>query len=340
VPVPGGDRLSAVYTEWAGFADVTYHFLPQFDVEAGARWSTNKQHANTHNRSGLLTTGGGPDTDSPFASNGDDFTYSVAPRWHVNKDTLIYGRVATGYRPGGPNDVPANAPAAVPRAYGSDETFNYELGLRTSLLDHKLSLDVAAFHIDWSNIQLYELLIINNTPFGINGNGGDARSQGVEWTIGLFPVKGLSLNWTGAYTDAVMTKISAPGGIAGIMANTGDRLPFVPAWQTALDGQYQWPVFGDYRAFVGGTLAYTGERYSSFAAFGSPNVTHARLPSYDTLALRAGLENDRWRLELYGKNLGDTRGITDYSSQGAPNFAGSINIIQPRTIGAVLAAKF
>lgn len=337
LPVPGGDLLSAVYTEWAGFADATYHFIPQFDVEAGARWSTNSQSALTTNYPGLLTTGGGPTTQSPFASNGSDFTYSVAPRWHVDKDTLIYGRVSTGYRPGGPNDVPVGSPAGVPRAYGADSTFNYELGLRSNLFDHRLSVDVAAFHIDWSNIQLFEELIINNTPYGINGNGGNARSQGVEWTIGLFPIRGLTLNWTGAYTDAAITSINKAATIGAV---PGDRLPFVPAWQSALDGQYDWNLSATYRGFVGATYSFTGARYSNYYTDGSPGDGYVKLPSYDTFALRAGVENDHWRFEVYGKNLSDARGITAYSSTGAPNLQGSMSIIQPMTFGVVLSAKY
>jgi outer membrane receptor protein involved in Fe transport len=348
-PVPGGDLLSAVYTEWAGFADATYHFIPQFDVEAGLRWSTNSQSSTTTDYPGLLTGAGGPGT--PYPSSGSDFTYSIAPRWHVNADTLIYARVATGYRPGGPNDIPAGATGA-PRTYASDSTFNYEVGLRASLLQHKLSVDVAAFHIDWSNIQILEELVVNGTPTGVNNNAGDATSQGLEWTIGLFPVKGLTLNWTGAYTDAKLTSLSKD---ATIVAAPGDRLPYVPAWQTSLDGEYRWAVSANYRAFVGATYSFIGQRYSDYNTYQytpklyppygdlSPGDGYVKLPSYDTFALRAGFENDRWRFEVYGKNLTDSRGITSYASSGSIYNAqpgGTINIIQPLTFGVVLSAKY
>lgn len=353
LPPPGGDLLKAVYTEWAGFADATYHVLPQFDVETGLRWSSNSQSAQTTDYSGLLTTGGGPTTvAAPYASRGTDFTYSVAPRWHVNKETLIYARVATGYRPGGPNDIPAGATGA-PLAYRSDSTFNYEVGLRSSLLNGRLSVDVAAFHIDWSNIQILEELVVKGTPTGVNNNAGNATSQGIEWTIGLFPVKGLTLTWTGAYTDAKLTSLSPSATIA---AQTGDRLPYVPTWQTALDGEYRWALTANYKAFVGGTFSYTGARYSDYNSYKylpslyppygdlSPGDGYVKLPSYNTIALRAGIENEHWRFELYGKNLSDARGITSYSStngtlnSGAPG--GTINIIQPQTIGAVLSFKY
>jgi iron complex outermembrane receptor protein len=64
------------------------------------------------------------------------------------------------------------------------------------------------------------------------------------------------------------------------------------------------------------------------------------LPSYNTYAARLGLDNTRYRVTLYGKNLSDSRGITSYVSQGAPGLNGDIAVIQPRTIGVTLSAKF
>jgi iron complex outermembrane receptor protein len=353
LPPPGGDLLKSVYTEWAGFADATYHFLPQFDVEAGLRWSTNSQSAQTTDYSGLLTTGGGPTTTAaPYSSSGSDFTYSVAPRWHINRDTMVYARVATGYRPGGPNDIPAGATGA-PRAYSSDSTFNYEVGVRANLLNRMLSVDVAAFHIDWNNIQILEELVVSGTPTGVNNNAGNATSQGVEWTVGLFPVKGLTLTWTGAYTDAHLTSLSPS---ATVVAQPGDALPYVPAWQTSLDGEYKWALSENFKAFVGATYSFIGSRNSDYATYEylpslyppygylSPGDGYVKLPSYDTFALRAGVEHGQWRFEIYGKNLSDARGITSYASSGATLSSGAaggtINIIQPMTIGALLSVKY
>jgi len=62
---------------------------------------------------------------------------------------------------------------------------NVELGIRSTQLDGLLSIDVAAFHVDWKDIQLFE--VVDNT--GINGNGGKARSQGLEWTVAYVPAQ-------------------------------------------------------------------------------------------------------------------------------------------------------
>lgn len=348
VPLPqalGGPSLEnasldSLYREWAGFAQFTYHFSPQWDLALGGRYSENKQSANEVVSGVLPTLGGTPQQLTAGNSSDDSFTYSIAPRWHVSSDTMVYGRIATGYRPGGPNDLPFNAPASVQRSYEPDKTTNYELGVRTDLLDKSLSIDVAAFLVDWTRIQLFEFVQVAGTPgFGINANGGTARSKGLEWTLGLTPVTGLTFTFTGAYVDAYLTSAATAAG-----GNDGDPLPFVPKWSTSLDGAYTWRAFSDYNAFAGATWSYLGSRFNDFAATataaGFAPDPRPELPSYNTVNLRAGLENDRWTFELYGKNLGDTRGIAYYGNSGTPNYGGSVNYVMPRTIGATATVRF
>ena len=97
--------------------------------------------------------------------------------------------------------------------------------------------------------------------------------------------------------------------------------------------------------FAGATWSYIGSRFNDFAA--TPGATGAfepeprpELSSYNTVNLRAGLENGRWAFELYCKNVGDTRGITYYVNSGAPNFGGVIGYVQPRTLGGTVTARF
>jgi iron complex outermembrane receptor protein len=319
--------IASTYKEWAGFGNLTYHFNSQFDIQAGGRYSSNEQTAS-ENVTGLLVPT--PQVFN-FPSKGHVFTYSVAPRWHIDANTMVYARAATGYRPGGPNALPPLAPPDVPREYGADKTTNIELGIRSTQLDGLLSIDVAAFHVDWKNIQLIEAI----GGFNFNGNGGTARSQGLEWTFAYIPVHGLTFTWTGAYTDAKLTS-DAPG-VNGV---SGDPLPYAPKWGTSLDGEYGWAAFSNYKGFIGATWSYVGARSTDFGSSVDLIPTQVALSSYNTFAARIGLENDRYRVTFYGKNLGDSRGITSYQSSGAPDSGGEITVIQPRTIGVTLTAKF
>ena len=327
-------NLDALYREWSGFGQITYHFNPAFDLSLGGRWSENKQSAY-ESIGGLLVS---PPAITTGASTGTDFTYSVAPRWHINQNTMAYARVASGYRPGGPNALPPLT-TGVPTSYQADSTVNYEIGLKTVQLDNRLSIDVDAFLIKWKKIQLFEFV----ENFGINANGGTATSKGLEYSFALTPFEGLNLTLTGAYVDAYLTADApATGGLSG------DELPYAPKWSNSLDAQYTWHAFGDYSAFAGATWSYIGSRFADFAATttaGANGVAfvpnpRADLGGYDTLNLRLGLQNDRWRFELYAKNLADSRGLTFYTNTGTPNNGGAIVVQQPRTIGATLDLRF
>ena len=333
--------LAAVYREWAAFGQIIYHFSPAFDVALGGRWSENKQSENDFTGGFLLTLQGLPSGTTTQASTGSDFLYSVAPRWHLSPNTMSYARVATGYRPGGPNQgLPSGTPGGVERHFKSDSTINYEVGIKSSLLDNRLSVDLAAFLIDWKDIQLEQA--VGN--FGFTANGGSATSRGLEWSLGLTPLNGLNLTLTGAYVDAYLTA-DAPktGGV------NGDELPYAPKWSGSLDAAYTWKAFAGYNAFAGATWSYIGSRAPDFGATATPTLANpylvepdprADLGSYNTINLRAGLDNGRWSFELYCKNLTDSRGVAYYVSSSAPNFEGEITLQQPRTVGAAIDLRF
>ena len=218
-------------------------------------------------------------------------------------------------------------------------------GVRTDLLDRSLSLDVAAFLVDWKKIQLLqELILPGQPPFGVNTNGGTARSKGLEATMGWTPVTGLTFTLVGAYVDAYLTSPATDTG-----GNEGDHLPYVPKWSSSLDGAYTWRAFQQFDAFAGATWIYTGSRFNDFSTTPiMPTPTtfelvpnpRPELPSYNAVNLRAGLDNGRWAFELYCKNVGDTRGVTYYTSTNTPNYGGALNYIQPRTLGALVTARF
>jgi outer membrane receptor protein involved in Fe transport len=174
---------------------------------------------------------------------------------------MLYGRVASGYRPGGPNVViPGETPAA---AFKPDTLTNYEIGFKSDILGRKLTLDVAAFRMDWNKIQV-------RVPVGIFsgiGNGGKARSQGVEASLELRPVAGLTLGVNGTYTDAKLTQDAAT--INGV---DGARLPYIPKWSGSLSGNYAFAVANNAVGSVGAGLRYQGSRYSLVSS--DPEALH------------------------------------------------------------------
>jgi len=335
IPEEADLALVSTYEELALFGNATWHVTDRFDLSFGARWSDNDQDAE-QNALIILPILPGGQLELNFddlQSSESPVTWSFSPRFEFTDTTSAYLRVATGFRPGGPNVLPPGAPA--PATYDSDELTNYELGLRTGNASGGFSLDVAAFFLDWEDIQLIQ--VVNG--FGVNANGGTAESKGLEFSA-TTRTGGLSLTFSGASTAAEITEDTDPA-VGGL---DGDRLPFVPEWTVALGGDYEWSAFGDATAYVGGQVAYTGNRLADFGNRVDPlDPTSARREAddYTTLDLRTGVLWDNWSLELYGKNVTDEEGFTDIIAPASfPNGAAAVSLIRPRTIGLALGVRF
>jgi iron complex outermembrane receptor protein len=329
IPTLADIALDSTYEEFAGFANATWHATPRLDLALGGRLSHNKQAASQRSDGPLV---GGPVRFDDVSSSESPFTFSFAPRFELGKSSSVYGRIATGFRPGGPNVLPPAAPPEVPRTYDSDRLTSYELGLKAGGGPaDKFAFDLSGYYLDWESVQL--LAVVNN--FGINGNGGTAVSKGFELAASVFPRGGLALSLNAAYTNARLTEDTDP--VVG--GKDGDPLPYVPEWSLGLNADYEWTVRGHWRAYVGGSLGYTGDRTVQFdnrAADGSIR----RADGYATLDLRTGVYVGRWSVELYGKNLTNERGVTSIGEAGPlPNGALALGLIRPRAIGISLATR-
>ena len=328
LPVLAVLDLTTTYEELAFYANASWYVTPSIELSFGARSSDNEQTARQ--------TSSGPlagDSDFTVESSESPFTWSFSPRWKFAENSSAYVRVATGFRPGGPNVVPPAAPPDTPRTYDSDNLTSYEVGLKTTTANGLMSLDVAAYFLDWEDVQLF--VISNN--FGVNANGGTAESKGLEFTAGFYPRDGLTLSVNGAYTDAYLTEDTDPILVGGV---DGDPLPYVPEWSWGVSADYEWPMRGDWTAYVGGNLAYTGDRPAGFSnRDANGNIRDAE--AYTTLGLRGGILAGRWSFELYGKNLTDETGITSIDSgDEAVTGRAELGVIRPRTFGVSVGVRF
>jgi len=329
IPLLADVLLQSTYEEFALFGNATWHITPRFDLGFGARQSWNDQVASQV-LDGLLI-GGRIEYDDATSSE-NPFTYSVSPRYELSDTSSIYARVATGFRPGGPNVLPPGVPPGIPGSYDSDSLTSYEVGWKSTGSSGKYALDLAAYYLDWQDIQLF----VQVNGIGINGNGGTAVSKGAELAFSVIPTNGLTLTLNGAYIDAYLTQDTDPlvGGL------DGDPLPYIPEWSGGFTADYEWTVGRDSLLFVGGSIAYVGDRAFDFGSR-DDNGEPRRIDSYTSLDLRAGLYSGRWSLELYGRNLTNEMGIVSVTLDGAlPNGAYGLSIIRPRTVGLAVGVRF
>jgi outer membrane receptor protein involved in Fe transport len=304
----GDATLHSTYEEIAGFVSGTIHFGDSFDLTLGGRYSTNDQDAHQVSGGALA----GLPQDLTAHSSEDVFTYSVAPKWKLDEHKSLYIRVATGFRPGGPNVVPPPplAPSTVPRVYDSDSLTSYEAGLKVESADRAYSLDLALFHIDWKDIQLFAQV----NGFGVNVNGGDAASYGFEFTGSAYLADGFNVSLNGALTDTHL--IDDTPALSG--GKAGDPLPFTPEWSASLNANYEWSVGAQAMAYIGGSLRHLSDQTGSYnQAFRTAHGRQRTVESYDVVDLQTGVDFGRWTLELYGKNLTDEDGKTSTGAVGS-----------------------
>lgn len=329
VPILIEARLPSKYEEIAVFANATWHITPRFDMSFGARQSDNDQSASQTLDIGLL---GISQFFDDANSSESPFTWSISPRFELSDNVSVFARVATGYRPGGPNVVPTGSPPGTPTFYDSDELTSYEVGLKADSPDGMFSIDMSAYFLDWEDVQL--LAVINGV--GVNANGGTAESKGFEFAATARPTDGLTLSFNWSHTDAYLTQDTDPviGGL------NGDPLSFVPKWSFGFGADYLWALAGDSTAYVGGNIGYVGDRPSDLGdreADGSLREAEA----YSTVDVRGGVDLGKWYFEVFAKNLTDERGVNNFSGEGnLPNGAVGLGLIRPRTYGLSVGVRY
>jgi len=331
--------LPNAYAEGAIFGDLTYHVTDKFDVQVGGRYAKNWQKF----RSDTITPNAAADVFGPTAigdtekSNDHAFTWLVTPRYRFSEDLMAYARIATGYRPGGPNTAFADVPAT----FGPDKVINYELGAKGRLLDGKLTFDAALFWINWKDIQLQAS---NSLAISFETNGGTARSRGAELGLQFAPGDGWTFGANLAATDAALTENvpPPPPGGAGLIGPSGMELPYTPKFAANLSVEKRIVLPKDMELTLGGDFSHVGSRNSALRSTAAPSSRQGTLmiPAYNQVDLNAALDYKDITFSVYVRNATDTRGLQRVDDRQGVVSALNGYFITPRTFGASVAYKW
>jgi iron complex outermembrane receptor protein len=353
--IPGGDQglysagnTRATFESLSFFGDVTLKFFDErLQLSAGARWFDQEFWQQG------ISTGAGANSVGVAAigpartGSESDVIPRLAVKYSFAEGDILYASAAQGFRGGGPGAAPANLQTAACLAalataglspggiFKSDSVESYEVGTKTSWANRRLSLDVAAFFVDWTDLQTN--LIMNNFNNGcsstVTTNAGKATSKGAEVAMAAYPTDGLSINAAVTYTKAELGE--PPVGIA--VGAKGDRLQNAPEWQATLSGQQEFPILdGAYGGFIRTDLSYYGDQISNQANQSNPFFY---VPDRFVVNVRFGFRPNTegsWEAELFVNNLFDEK-IT-YGAQsffGEP-FTNQATVGRPQNYGLVL----
>ncbi len=309
------------YDENAFFGTVTYRFTERFDVQIGGRKAKIDQTYTDEFIDPVFGTFVTPET-----TNDDSVTtYLFSPRYQFD-NAMVYARFASGYRAGGFN---IGFDPSVNLLYAPDETENFEIGVKGTVLDERLSYDLSLYQIDWSDVQL--TLQPDGGGFGYYQNAGTAESKGFEAAIQFAATQRLRLEGWITVSSVELTEDFPAGPVQGV---SGDRLPYSTETSAYVAADYAFNV-GGYEAKAGVNVSYVGDRIGDFVL-----GTEAReeFDSYTQVNLTGSVYLDQWELGLYVNNATD-----EYAFIGGGTgsiIPSALQIIQPRTIGLSISREF
>lgn len=357
------------FEERALFGEIGYDITDAWSVTVGARWFEYEVEATSGFDLPLLYTAlgeRGPTEIVPALEtvqvDDSDSIYKFNTAYRFTDTMLGYVTVSEGYRPGGSNVIPS-CPDPLPPEQNvcalpnelliqPDKTRNHEVGLKTTWLDGRLTINGALYQIDWDDIQIAGTTVNGNLPITVNG--GSADSRGVELSMGAKVTEALRVDLGLTYNKAELTE-DAAGIVGGADAFDGDRLPGSPERQANLAVNYHHLMASGLSWAIDYGLHAQGDVYSRVGLRNQGEV----LPGYSTHHLAWTLFGDRWDVRVYARNLFDkyaetgvrstpafVRGIDgDPDGDGVADYTFALRsyykaVLEPRRVGVDFTFRF
>ena len=353
--VPGliSQTLVTMRTEtFALFGDASYNVTPQVSISVGGRYTWDTRKADILSHSSINGTFFPPSSDFDGKKTFKQFTPRASISFEPDDNNHIYATYSKGFKGGSfdPRGKSTQAPdlnndgTIEQSEYIDFLTFDpeivdsYEIGYKGSLLDNRVYLALAAFRMDYSNVQIPGIRACDVggvTSFcGITTNAGKARIQGFEMESNIQLARDLMAggdklifsNSLG-YVDAKFKKyITNIGGVATDVSHLR-KVQNTPKWTASGTVRYETPAGGG-RISIDTTVAYRSKVYQ----YEVPNplidqkgyaLWHANI-NYTSA-------DDRWKIGLHAKNILDKEYRTSgYSFLQADPLTGAL-LVDPDT---------
>ncbi len=307
------------------YAFVAYAPTPQLEITAEGRYTYEDQ-----NIIDFLVRQAAPNTGLQTLTppNLQRNTSFVTPRgsvtWKPTDNNMVYASVARGVKSGGLN---GNVPFVPQQTYGNESNWTYEIGTKNSFFDNQLTINLAAYHTDWSNLQTNAVrLLANGAPPAsfiaivpsLIGNIGGVKVNGVEvegnWKVsrGVRFDFGASYNRSRYTADTVSQRFGASGNCDGIVCTTvqgpltkvlpigGNQIERIPEFDARAGLTFDGKFGNDNSWFARGDVTYQTKSYVDEANL-------AYVPDRLLLNAAAGVTVGRFSFNAYVKNLADKK---------------------------------
>ena len=281
--------------------------------------------------------------------------YRTYVRYKFTPDTLVYVSVADGTKPGGFNTQSTGGPN---QTYAPEKNTTYELGVKSTFLDHRIQINADVYHIDSKGLQVY-------FPEGdglhfVIGNVGGTINTGAEFSVKVVPVTHLELGFAFAYTDPKFTSGSYDASSAGYCLQIpscaprvvqlapgfqgvnvkGLLLPEVSKTTANISLDYSHSIIPGFDGFVRADYHYQDKQYENVTLFNSAYTGAVNIAN-----LKIGATHDGFTADVFVKNLtNDQTPLSPSRATEFTNFTGNYEFTAtlppPRVYGGEILYHF
>jgi outer membrane receptor protein involved in Fe transport len=282
---------------------------------------------------GLVKPGTAGQCGRRGSSSFDSVTGRVGLDFKITEDWMVYGSVAYGEKPGGLQLTSGRErseagteflPVTITNRFQPEGLTAYELGLKGTAWDGRVSIESAVFYNDWKKIVLRQLSETNpetgrqlEQPVALSVNAGDAGVLGFEIEANMAFTDGLSSRVTLGWVDAELDNaaqdtyesfptFAADGYAPGGGDVSGNKLLRQPEWLLSASLDYEHPWVADWDWYAG-----VNANYQSGVYVGNENQGY--LPDHTYVNPRVGVRNGVYTIEFWTRNLfNDTGAIAAF----------------------------
>jgi iron complex outermembrane receptor protein len=342
---------------WALFGEATYDLTDQWSVTVGGRYTDDQRTSRVVRQnfigapSPYFGNGAAVSITPPVVVNGQQvvpefngsrtdtaFSPRVIVAWQPSADLNLYASYSEGFKGGGFDPRGNFANADVRAGFLPETVDSYEIGAKASVLDGMGTINTAVFYSDYKDVQIPGSVIVT-TPTGTSfvgtvTNAGAAEIYGVELESFWRFNENLQANVAVGYIDAEYTEFL----VGGVNVASQRDVQNTPDWTGNVGLTYGFQAGP-------GRLSFTAAASYRAATqqFENAIVLLDQKAFWLTDAsVNWASDDGKWKVGLYGRNLGDERYVT--SGYNFPGAASDNSVLafygNPRTYTASVEYRF
>ncbi|HEX8486410.1 TonB-dependent receptor [Sphingomonas sp.] len=325
----GTANFGSVFKNLAFFGQSTLNFTDRFRGIAGIRYTSDQLNV-FHQRVTALAGPGINPSFGPFTgkTTNDNWSGKAGLQFDVVPQSTAYATYSRGYK-GPAFNVFFNLTATGTNVIEPETADSYEVGLKNTLFDGKLVINLAGYYAKYNNFQANNPDIVAGVLVTRFTNAGTISTRGGELDLLFQPVRDLSFSGGVAYTDAHIDQFRVPtNGVTTGVIPPGTTLGYAPKWKGSLGADYRIRTGGRVDFALGAQGSYQSKQISQLDVSAAIRDA-ATIRGYGLVDLSASIveANDRARLTFQVKNLFDQSFAAAITSGGP---GGSYRYIIPR----------